>query len=99
MAPSQVRLAAQPTSAVHRLREPRVTPQCGVRAGDGLFGLDVGEPYDLAPFIGFISDELAEIGRRARERLATDVGKSRSHPRVGESCIYLPVELVDDVGG
>src|SRR6516165_1763210 len=39
--------------------------------------LDVGRPDHLRPFLGFVSDELAEFGRRHRQRYAAEVGKRR----------------------
>jgi hypothetical protein len=34
-------------------------------AGAGSFRLDVGRPDDLAPLLGFVGDEFAEVGKRA----------------------------------
>ena len=61
-------------------------------------GPDVGRPDHLAPFLGFLGDELAEIGRRPRERRAAQVGKPRLHLGVGKSSVDFLVELVDDFG-
>ena len=36
--------------------------------------LDVGGPDHLAPFLGFVGDELAEIGGRECEHVATEIG-------------------------
>ena len=41
-----------------------------------LFRLDVGGPDHLAPFLGFVGDELAEVGGRDREHVATEVGEA-----------------------
>src|SRR5215472_3451524 len=37
------------------------------RDDDGLFRLDVGRPDHLAPFLGFVGDELSKVGGRARQ--------------------------------
>jgi hypothetical protein len=61
--------------------------------------LDVGGPDHLAPLLGFVGDELTEIGGREREHLATEIGKPRLDFGIGEAGIDLPVELVNNVGG
>src|SRR5271156_263037 len=53
----------------------------------------------LAPLVGVIDDEFAEIGGRARKRCAADVGKPRPELGVGKHRVDLFVELVDDLGG
>src|SRR5262249_54274579 len=59
-----------------------------------LFRLDVGRPDHLAPLFGLVGDEFAEVGGRARERLAPQVGKPRLHLWIGEARVDLRVELV-----
>jgi hypothetical protein len=44
------------------------------------------------------ADKPAEISGRTRERLTAKVGKSRFHPGIGEGCINLLVEPIDNVG-
>src|SRR6516225_7300187 len=61
--------------------------------------LDVGGPDHLAPFLGFLGDQLAELDRRSRQRRAAEVGETGLHLRVVEGRIDLLVELVDDLGG
>src|SRR5262249_20909589 len=61
-------------------------------------GLDVGGPDHLAPFVGFFGDQLAELGRRSRQRRAAEVSETGLHLRIGESRVDLFVELVDDLG-
>ena len=61
--------------------------------------LDAGEPDHLAPLLGFVRDELAEVGGRARKHRAAQIGKPRLHLGIGERGVDLPVELVDDLGG
>src|SRR5262249_29703703 len=51
------------------------------RGGDRLFGPDVGCPDHLAPLLGFLCDQLAEVGGRARERCAAQIGEARAHER------------------
>src|SRR6516225_5153107 len=59
--------------------------------------LDVEGPDHLAPLLGFVSDELCEVGGRARQRLA-EVSQTDLHLGVGEGRIDLLVELLDDLG-
>src|SRR5258708_35566165 len=47
--------------------------------GQNSFRLDIGEPYHLAPLLGFAGNELAEIGGPAPRRGADHIGR----PRVG----------------
>ena len=61
--------------------------------------LDVGRPDHLAPLLGFVGDELAEVGGRKREHVATQFGKPRLHLGIGEAGVDFPVELFDDLGG
>src|SRR5712675_2440434 len=61
-----------------------------------LLRLDAGGADHPAPFFGFLRDQLAELGGRARERLAADGGKPRLHSGVGDRRIDFLVELVDD---
>src|SRR5262245_34321467 len=60
--------------------------------------LDVGGPDHLAPFLGVVGDELAELERRPRQRRAAEVSETDLHLRVVESRVDLLVELVDDLG-
>src|SRR5262245_14429272 len=60
--------------------------------------LDVGGPDHLAPFLGFFGDQLAELGRRSRQRRAAEVSETGLHLRVVESRVDLLIELVDDLG-
>src|SRR5262249_12343676 len=67
-------------------------------ARDRLHWLDVGRPDHLAPFLGFVGDQLAELGRRSRQRRAAEVSDTGLHLRIVESRVDLLVELVDDLG-
>src|SRR5262249_44724740 len=62
-------------------------------------GLDVGRADHLAPLLGVLGDELTKIGRRARKRRAAQVGKPRLDLGVGEACIDLLVEVLDNLYG
>ena len=63
-----------------------------------LLRLDVGRS-DHLPLLGFIGDEVAEVGGRARNHRAAQVGKPRLDLGVGERGVDFLVELVDDLGG
>src|SRR5262245_33559505 len=76
----------------------------GARGGeilprDSTLRLDVGRPHHLAPLLGVVSDELAEICGRADKRRASKVGKPRLHLGIGEAGVDLLVEPIDDLGG
>src|SRR5262249_16837347 len=59
--------------------------------------LDARELHHLAPLLGFVSDDLCEVGARARQRLA-EVSQTDLHLGVGEGRVDLLVELLDDLG-
>src|SRR5262249_41560444 len=61
--------------------------------------LDPRELDDLAPFLGFVGDELAEVGRGARKQRAAQVREARLDLGIGEADVNLLVELLDDLGG
>src|SRR5262249_54144470 len=61
--------------------------------------LDAGEPNHLGPFFDFARDEPSEVGGRAGQQGALEVGQSRLHLRISETRIELPVERLEDVGG
>src|SRR5262249_12888406 len=56
--------------------------------------LDVGAAEHVGPLLGISCDELAEVGRRARQHRAAQVGNARLHLGIGERHIDLLVELV-----
>src|ERR1700676_1170465 len=60
--------------------------------------LDVRELHHLAPLFGFLDDELSKVGGRACKRRGAQFGDSCPQPWIGWSRVYLPVELVDDLG-
>src|SRR5581483_6775521 len=56
---------------------------------------DAGELDHLGPFLGFAADELLEVGGRAGEHVAAEIGKALSHSGIGERGIDLLVENLD----
>src|SRR5262249_11276373 len=65
----------------------------------GLLRLEARELHDLAPLLGFIDDEPAEIGGWTPRGGRPHLGKPRLDPRIGKARIDLLVEPGDDVGG
>src|SRR5262249_21701604 len=59
--------------------------------------LDVGGSDHLGPLFGFLSDELAEVGGRARDDRAAQIGKPRFEFGIGKARIDLFVEPIDDL--
>src|SRR5260221_7394895 len=53
----------------------------------------------LGPLFGFVGHELAEVGRRACQRRAAQIGEPRLDIWIREPRIDFLVELVDDFGG
>ena len=66
--------------------------------GSGLLRFDVGIADHLGPLLGFLRDEPAEIGGRADERRVAELGQLRLDPGIGEACVDLVIEPVDDLG-
>src|SRR5262245_20712263 len=64
----------------------------------GSICLDACEVHHLAPLLGFVGDELAKVGGREREHVATQVGKARLDLGIGKTSVDLLVELLDDLG-
>src|SRR5262249_61722850 len=52
-----------------------------------LLCLDASLANDFPPLFSFVRDELAKIGRRARQQHAADIGEPRLDRRIGEACI------------
>src|SRR5262245_4883782 len=69
-----------------------------VRAFSASVRLDAGELDHLGPFLGFVGDKLAELGRRSRQRRAAEISETGLHLRVVQSRVDLLVELIDDLG-
>ena len=55
----------------------------------GLSRLDVDCLDHFAPLLGFVGDELAEIGRGQRKHSAAEVGEPRLQLRIGKARIDL----------
>src|SRR5262249_25127985 len=64
----------------------------------GLLRFDVGGTYRLGPLLGFLSDELAEVGGRAGKHRTATLSETPLWLGIGADCIDLFVELVDDFG-
>src|SRR5215510_9432302 len=60
-------------------------------------GLDACELDYLAPLLGFISNELGELGGRARKRHSAQVSKPSLKIGVGEARIDLSVKPMHDL--
>ena len=58
---------------------------------DRSFGLDVARPDHLAPFLGFVGDELAEIAGRAGNRRVAEISEPSFEFGIGQRSIDLPV--------
>src|SRR6476659_3481825 len=65
----------------------------------GSLRLEARELDHLAPFLGFVCDELSEVCGRARQQRAAQIGKPRLDLGIVETGISLLVELVDDLDG
>src|SRR5262245_65566257 len=66
---------------------------------DASLRLDVRRPDHLAPLLGFVGDEFAEVGGRARQRRTTYIAKARLELGIGERGVDLLVEFADDLSG
>jgi hypothetical protein len=67
--------------ATDRIREP-ATAAPSLR-------LDACEFYNLAPFLGFVDDEITEVGGRAGQYHAAHVGKPRFNIGISKTRISL----------
>src|SRR5215471_19998193 len=65
----------------------------------GLLWLDVGRPDHLAPLLGFVGNEFAEVGGRASKHTDAHVGEPPLQLGIGERRIHFLVELLDDLSG
>src|SRR5215469_8070487 len=61
-------------------------------------GLDARELDYFAPLLGFIGNELAELGGRARKRHGAQVSKPSLNVGVGKARVDLSVEPMHDLG-
>jgi hypothetical protein len=78
-----VRSAYDPQRPSAKLRVRRVVMEWG--ADYGSLRLKPPEPHHLAPLLGFLGDELTELGGRAGKRLAVYFDKLCPHRRIAES--------------
>src|SRR5262245_22151714 len=60
--------------------------------------LDVARPDHLAPLLGFVGDQLAEVRDRAGKYHAPKVGKPRLQLGISEPRIDLAIEFINDLG-
>src|SRR5262249_18151287 len=67
------------------------------RSEFGSLWLDARELHHLAPLLGFVGDEFAEVGGRACKHSAPEVDKPCPNLGVGEAGVDLLIELVDDL--
>src|SRR5262245_50321708 len=89
-----------PQANAGSLVEPRIRVSGFIeyRASAVSLRLDASELDHLAPLLGLVDDQLAELGRRSRQQGAAEVGEARPHLGVGERRVDLLVELVHDLG-
>src|SRR5262249_58832808 len=82
----------------HRTRAPGIHRAGGlrIRAGRSLW-LDAGEPDHLAPFFGFVGDQLTERGRRTRQRYVAEVGETGLQLGIGKPRVDRLVENLDNL--
>src|SRR5260370_17906682 len=59
--------------------------------------LDVGRADDLAPLLGFVGDDLAEVGGRTGHQRAAEVGQPNLQFSISEACLSLLVYDVADL--
>src|SRR5499433_3737860 len=69
-----------------------------IRAFPASVRLDACELHHLAPLLGFLGDQLAEVSGRTRKHRAAEVSEPRFHVGIGEASVDLLAELVDDLG-
>ena len=76
------------------------------KSGDGFppdarrsLRLNAGKLDHLCPLLRICGDEYPEVGRRANEHRAAEVGDPRFHSRIVEARVNLLVELVNDLSG
>src|SRR6516164_5215255 len=55
------------------------------------------EPHHLAPLLGFLGDERAEVRGRTRKHRAAEVSEPRFYVGIGEASVDLLAELRNDL--
>ena len=85
---------------LYKISTNSMTAQCGAFecTGPASLCLDVCRPDHLGPLFLVIYDELSEVGGRAGNHRATEIGEPRLHLGIGERRIDFLIELVDDFG-
>src|SRR5262245_57617925 len=63
------------------------------------FDLGTRKSHDLAPLLGFVSDEPCEIGWRARRQNGPQLGKPSGDFGISQRCVDVLVQLDDNLGG
>src|SRR5262245_30665744 len=63
----------------------------------GSLGLDACELHHLAPLLGFLSDQLAEVSGRARKHRAAEISEPHFHVGVVKARVSFRVELVNNL--
>src|SRR5262249_15376296 len=89
-------MPALPTRAMSRHFAERKVMEYSVARRS--LGLCARELDYFAPFLGIVSDELAEVGDRAGKYHAPKVGKPRLQLGISEPRIDLAIELINDLG-
>src|SRR5262249_28914713 len=85
-------------SSGHCRRPPNGIYGISGSEGSASFRLDIGGLYYLAPFLGFVGDQLAELGRRSRQRRAAQGGEAGLPLRGVQSPGGLPCWPVSGLG-
>src|SRR5258706_234016 len=65
----------------------------------GSFHLGARRNDDLRPLRRLGGDDLAEVRRRADDRLASELGEARLHFGIGEGAVGFGIDLFDDLRG
>src|SRR5436190_328682 len=66
---------------------------------DSLFRLQAGALHDLAPFLDVTCDLGARLGRGEDQRYRADIGVACLQSGILETCVDIPIEALDDLGG
>jgi|SRR5262245_24662138 len=89
--------SGEPKKSRQLVRLDLLEPRAAV-TGVRISRLNTGEFNQVRPLFSFVGDQLAEIGGREREHVATQVGKPRLDLGGRRGRRLSLVELVDDFG-
>src|SRR4029077_4581627 len=64
----------------------------------GSLRLEAGEFDHLAPLLGLLGDQLAEVGGRAGNRVTVKISHPSLHRWIDERRVDLAIELLNDLG-